>query len=79
MPLPALHDLLLAHGACMLSVLVDLPEDRRMAYQHANPNGFITATGIDKLSGARKTAARWISTALGARERGGGSKSHVYL
>lgn len=58
MPLPALHDLLLAQGACMLSVLVDLPEDRRMAYQHADPNGFITATGVDKLSGAREAAAR---------------------
>lgn len=57
-PLPVLHDLLLTHGACMLSVLVDLPEDRRMAYQHADPNGFITAPGVDKLSGAREAAAR---------------------
>lgn len=56
--LPVLHDRLLAQGACMLSVLVDLPEDRRMAYQHANPNGFITAAGVDKLSGAREAAAR---------------------
>jgi len=57
-PLLTLHDRLLSHGATMLSVLVDLPEDRRMAYQHANPNRFITAAGVDKLSGARDAAAR---------------------
>lgn len=58
MPLPALRDRLQTQGACMLSVLVDLPEDRRMAYQHVDPSRFITAAGIDKLSGAREAAAR---------------------
>ena len=57
-PLPALHDLLLSQGATMLSVLADIPEDRRMAYQHTNPNRVITAAGVDKLSGAREAAAR---------------------
>jgi hydroxymethylpyrimidine pyrophosphatase-like HAD family hydrolase len=57
-PLEVLHETLLSEGACMLSVLVDVPEDRRMAYQHVNPNRFITAPGVDKLSGARAAAAR---------------------
>ena len=53
-----LRELLRGEGACMLSVLVDVPEDRRMAYQHANPNRFFTTAGVDKLSGAREAAAR---------------------
>jgi hypothetical protein len=43
-------------GACMLTVLADVPEDQRMAYQHGNPNRFTTHDGIDKLSGARFAA-----------------------
>jgi hydroxymethylpyrimidine pyrophosphatase-like HAD family hydrolase len=54
-----LREMLLSQGACMLSLLVDIPADRRMAYQHANPNRFLTATGVDKLSGAREAAARF--------------------
>lgn len=57
-PLPALRAQLHVRGACMLSLVVDVPEDRRMAYQHTNPNRFITTAGVDKLSGAREAAAR---------------------
>lgn len=46
------------HGACMLSILADLPEDRRMAYQHGNPSRFVTHRGVDKLAGARLAAER---------------------
>lgn len=53
-----LRAMLLSHGACMVSVQVDIPEDRRMAYQHANPSRFLTTAGVDKLSGAREAAAR---------------------
>jgi hydroxymethylpyrimidine pyrophosphatase-like HAD family hydrolase len=49
---------LLRDGACMLSVVVDVPADRLMAYQHTDPSGFLTAPGVDKLSGAREAAAR---------------------
>lgn len=58
-----------ADGACMLLILADVPEDRRMAYQHANPNRFITAPGVDKLSGARLAADRLgfeLSHSIGA-------------
>jgi hydroxymethylpyrimidine pyrophosphatase-like HAD family hydrolase len=58
-PLELLHENLQSEGVCMMSLLVDVPEDRRMAYQHANPNRFITAPGVDKLSGARAAAARF--------------------
>lgn len=56
--LPELRDDLLGRGAVMLSLVVDLPEDRRMAYQHSNPGGFISPPGVDKLSGAREAASR---------------------
>ena len=49
---------LVRDGACMLSVVVDFPADRLMAYQHTDPGGFLTAPGVDKLSGAREAAAR---------------------
>lgn len=41
---------------CMVFVLVDIPEDKRMAYQHARPSNFIVAPGVDKLAGARLAA-----------------------
>jgi hypothetical protein len=47
-----------SHGACMLSILADAPEDQLMAYQHGNPNRFVTRAGVDKLSGARLAADR---------------------
>ncbi len=58
-PLAELAAQLQAEGACMLSLLIDIPEDRRMAYQHTSPNRFLTATGVDKLSGAREAASRF--------------------
>jgi hydroxymethylpyrimidine pyrophosphatase-like HAD family hydrolase len=49
---------LLSHGACMVSIQVEIPQDHRMAYQHVNPSRFVTSAGVDKLSGAREAAAR---------------------
>jgi hypothetical protein len=56
--LESLAGALRADGACMLMVVADVPADHRMAYQHANPNRFITAPGVDKLSGTRLAAER---------------------
>lgn len=53
-----LRDQLLAEEMCMLFLLVDVPRDRLMAYQHARPGNFFTHAGVDKLSGAREIAAR---------------------
>lgn len=47
---------LMATEICMMFVLVEVPADRRMAYQHARPASFITAHGVDKLAGARIAA-----------------------
>lgn len=59
---PELREHLHSHGATMLSLVVDIPEDRLMAYQHVDPNQFITAPGVDKLSGARKLPPDFTST-----------------
>lgn len=57
-PLAELERMLLSHEVCMLSIQADIPEDRRMAYQHLDPHQFVTTAGVDKLSGAREAAAR---------------------
>jgi hydroxymethylpyrimidine pyrophosphatase-like HAD family hydrolase len=56
--LDKLADSLRTEGAFMLSILADVPEDQLMAYQHGNPSGFVTHSGVDKLSGARLAADR---------------------
>ena len=42
---------------CMIFLLVEVPQDRLMAYQHAKPSSFVTHAGIDKLAGAERLAA----------------------
>jgi hydroxymethylpyrimidine pyrophosphatase-like HAD family hydrolase len=53
-----LRDRLLADPVCMLFLLIDLPQDRLMAYQHTRRSNFITHKGVDKLHGAREMTAR---------------------
>jgi hypothetical protein len=45
-----------AEDICMILLLLDLPQDRLMAYQHTRQDNFFTRAGIDKLSGARQIA-----------------------
>lgn len=47
-----LNDMLLAKPVCMILLLIEVPSDRLMAYQHTQRNNFITRTGVDKLYGA---------------------------
>ena len=42
----------------MIFLLVEVEEDRLMAYQHAKRSSFITRSGIDKLAGAQRIADR---------------------
>jgi hypothetical protein len=49
---------LLADPICMIFLLIDLPHDRLMAYQHTKRSNFITHVGVDKLHGARQLTAR---------------------
>ena len=42
----------------MIFLLINVEEDKLMAYQHAKRSSFLTHDGVDKLSGARQFAAR---------------------
>jgi len=48
----ALHEALLSEDINMIFLLIDLPEDRRMAYQHTQRASFFTSEGVSKRSGA---------------------------
>lgn len=47
---------LLSEPLCMVFLLIDLPEDKLMAYQHTKKKNFFTSEGVDKLYGAEKIA-----------------------
>jgi hydroxymethylpyrimidine pyrophosphatase-like HAD family hydrolase len=47
-----LHD----QPICMIFLLIDIPQDRLMAYQHTKRNNFFTHTGVDKDFGAHQIA-----------------------
>ena len=55
--LAELRDRLLEREVCMIFLLVEAPQDRLMAYQHARPSSFVTHAGVDKLAGAERLAA----------------------
>jgi hydroxymethylpyrimidine pyrophosphatase-like HAD family hydrolase len=41
---------------CMIFLLIDIPQDKLMAYQHTQKNNFFTHTGVDKRFGAVQIA-----------------------
>lgn len=45
-----------AEQVCMIFLLINVPEDQRMAYQHTQRSNFFTHEGIDKLAGAQAMA-----------------------
>jgi hydroxymethylpyrimidine pyrophosphatase-like HAD family hydrolase len=51
-----LQDQMLAEDICMIFLLIDVPENQLMAYQHTKRSNFITHKGVDKLFGARAMA-----------------------
>jgi hydroxymethylpyrimidine pyrophosphatase-like HAD family hydrolase len=53
---PKLQQQMLAEELCMIFLLIDVPEDQLMAYQHTKRSNFITHKGVDKLFGARAMA-----------------------
>jgi hydroxymethylpyrimidine pyrophosphatase-like HAD family hydrolase len=53
-----LRDQLCQEETCMIFLLVNVPQDRRMAYQHTQGSHFFTTDGVDKLSGARVMATK---------------------
>jgi hydroxymethylpyrimidine pyrophosphatase-like HAD family hydrolase len=50
---PKLQEQMLTEEICMIFLLIDVPEDQLMAYQHTKRSNFITHKGVDKLFGAR--------------------------
>ena len=54
---PKLQEQMLAQDICMIFLLIDVPEDQLMAYQHTKRSNCITHKGVDKLSGARAMSA----------------------
>lgn len=56
MQLDELANELLFNPVCMILLLVDIPSDKLMAYQHTRRSHFTTHQGVDKLSGAEKIA-----------------------
>jgi hydroxymethylpyrimidine pyrophosphatase-like HAD family hydrolase len=47
-----LQEQMFAEEICMIFLLVDIPADQLMAYQHTKRSNFITHKGVDKLFGA---------------------------
>jgi hydroxymethylpyrimidine pyrophosphatase-like HAD family hydrolase len=57
-PPALLRETLLAQDVCLVFLLHDVPEDRRMAYQHTERSRFVTHRGVDKRHGAIEIARR---------------------
>jgi hydroxymethylpyrimidine pyrophosphatase-like HAD family hydrolase len=53
---PKLQEQMLAEDICMIFLLIDVPENQLMAYQHTKRSNFITHKGVDKLFGAQAMA-----------------------
>jgi hydroxymethylpyrimidine pyrophosphatase-like HAD family hydrolase len=51
-PLEELKNKLLDQEICMIFLLIDIPQDKLMAYQHTKRNNFFTHKGVDKDFGA---------------------------
>jgi hydroxymethylpyrimidine pyrophosphatase-like HAD family hydrolase len=56
-PINELENELMTGPVCMILLLIDMPADRLMAYQHTKPSNFITHQGVDKLFGTEQMAA----------------------
>jgi hydroxymethylpyrimidine pyrophosphatase-like HAD family hydrolase len=54
--LDQLANQLLSKPVCMILLLVDLPSDKLMAYQHTGRSNFVTREGVDKLFGTEQMA-----------------------
>jgi hypothetical protein len=55
-PPALLRERLLAQPVCLVFLLHDVPDDRRMAYQHTERSRFVTHCGVDKRHGAIELA-----------------------
>ena len=51
-----LREQMVAEEICMIFLLIEVPKDRLMAYQHTKKSNFFTRKGVDKLFGAQQIA-----------------------
>ncbi|MBC7948883.1 MAG: HAD family phosphatase [Chitinophagaceae bacterium] len=64
-----LQKMLHSNPICMFLLLLDIPTDRLMAYQHTKRSNFITHKGVDKLFGAEQMAKQLsfkLTSSIGA-------------
>jgi hypothetical protein len=64
-----LREQLHAEDICMIFLLLDVPEEQLMAYQHTRRSNFLTREGVDKLFGAQRIAEELgfsLSASIGA-------------
>lgn len=54
--LEKLREQLHAEEICMIFLLIEIPQDQLMAYQHTNRNNFFTRKGVNKLTGTEEIA-----------------------
>jgi hydroxymethylpyrimidine pyrophosphatase-like HAD family hydrolase len=56
--LAKLREQLHAEEICMIFLLVEVPQDQLMAYQHTKRSNFFTRKGVNKLTGSQEIARR---------------------
>jgi hydroxymethylpyrimidine pyrophosphatase-like HAD family hydrolase len=73
-----LREQLHAEDVCMIFLLLNVPEERLMAYQHTRRSNFITHAGVDKLFGSRRMA-EFLQFDLGASIGAGDTELDRFL
>lgn len=63
---------------CMIFLLIDLPQDQLMAYQHTKRSNFFTRNGVDKLSGTAEIA-KHLGVSLADSIGAGDSEMDTFL
>ena len=56
-PFSQLEEELKKQEICMIFLLIDIPQDKLMAYQHTKKSNFFTHSGVDKRSGTEHIAS----------------------
>jgi hydroxymethylpyrimidine pyrophosphatase-like HAD family hydrolase len=73
-----LKDILHSQPMCMIFLLIDLPEDRLMAYQHTHKTSFFAHEGVSKRFGAL-AMARHLGVDLGDSVGAGDAETDDFL
>lgn len=77
-PVPMLRDRMTEGEVCLVFLLHDVPEDRRMAYQHTERTLFVTHKGVDKRHGTEQIA-RWLDIDLDHSVGAGDAETDTFL